>query len=126
MPAFNKVILAGNLTRDPEIRYTTNGKAVTRFSIAINSRSKQKDFVEYVNLVAWNELAEVANNYLRKGAAVLVEGELRTSSYEKNGERRYATDVVIRTLQFLSPKPADAPERAAAEENDELEEEVPF
>lgn len=105
MAGYNKVILAGNLTRDPEIRYVENGKAVTKFTLAVNRRSKDRDETTYVDIVAWEKLAETCNSYLKKGDATLVEGRLVIRSYDdKEGNKRKATEVVITVMQFLEKK----------------------
>ncbi len=84
----NKVILCGNLTKDPDIRYTQNGKATARMSIAINSYGENKT-AEYFNLVAWEKTAELCGKYLHKGSKVLVEGRLKNNNYkDKNGVTR--------------------------------------
>jgi len=94
--SINRVILAGNVIRDPQTRYIGYGTAVTEFSIAIERRrAKQKGTVDYVEITAWGKLAQTCGEHLRKGAAVLVDGELRTRSYEKDGETRRVTEVVI-------------------------------
>ena len=81
----NKVILMGNLTKDPEVRYTQSGKAYAHTGIAV-TRPFNKDAVDFFNLIAWEERAETMGNYLRKGSRILVEGRMQTNSYEKNGE----------------------------------------
>jgi single-strand DNA-binding protein len=104
--SYNRVILVGNLTRDPEIRYVQSGSAVTKFSLAINRRTKGGDETTYVDIVAWDsgnyKLAETCNTYLKKGMSVLVEGRLVIRSFEdKDGNKRKATEVVIDAMQML-------------------------
>jgi single-strand DNA-binding protein len=100
--SFNKVILVGNLTRDPEIRYIGSGAAVTKFTLAVNRRSKQGEETDFIDCVAWEKLAETCNTYLKKGSSCLVEGRLSIRSYEtKEGEKRKATEVVLNTMQML-------------------------
>jgi single-strand DNA-binding protein len=100
--SFNKIILVGNLTRDPEIRYVGSGAAVTKFTLAVNRRSKQQEETDYIDIVAWDKLAETCNTYLKKGMSCLVEGRLSIRSYEtKEGEKRKATEVVCNTMQML-------------------------
>ena len=77
MGNYNRIILVGNLVRDPEIRYVQSGSPVTKFTIAVNRRTKQDDSVDYIDVVAWDKLAETSNTYLRKGAPILVEGRLK-------------------------------------------------
>lgn len=100
--SFNRIILVGNLTRDPEIRYVGSGAAVTKFTLAVNRRTKQNDEVDFIDIVAWEKLAETCNTYLKKGMSVLVEGRLSIRQYEtKEGEKRKATEVVCNTMQML-------------------------
>lgn len=102
---YNKIILAGNVTRDPEIRYISTGTASTKFSIAVNRRTKTGDETTYVDIAAWDKLAEICNTYLKKGMSVLVEGRLSIRSYDdKEGQKRKATEVVIDTMQMLDRK----------------------
>lgn len=104
----NKVFLSGNLTRDPEVRYTQSGKAYARMGIAINRRYKDKESVDFFNLVAWEKTAEFCGRYLRKGSRVLVEGRLQTSSYEnKDGVKVNAVDVVVDNIEFAGAKRTD-------------------
>ena len=102
----NKVILIGNLTRDPEVKYTPQGTAVAKIGIATNERFKDKDGQwqdrpEYHNIVAWQRLAEIAGEYLKKGSKVYIEGRLQTSSWEKDGQKHYKTEVVAGDLVLL-------------------------
>ena len=108
MRGFNRVIIAGNLSRDPDLRYTVNKNAYARFSVAINSQRKDsngnvQENVEYVNILVWGTTAENCGKYLKKGSGVLIEGRLQTSSYEaKDGSgKRYSTEVVAENIQFL-------------------------
>ena len=102
--AVNKVILLGNLGRDPELRYTQSGKAVVKFSIATSDRGKDgQDRTEWHNVVAWDKLAELANKLVVKGNKVYVEGRLQTREYnDKDGNRRWSTEVVAREMVFLT------------------------
>lgn len=109
----NRVILLGNLARDPELRYTPNGVAVATFTLAVN-RPKTKDGAEqqpdWINIVAWQKLADNCANYLRKGSKAAVEGRLQTRSYEnKEGRKVYVTEVVAENVQFLSVKNDNSP-----------------
>lgn len=106
----NKVMIIGNLTKDPEMRYTPNGAAVTSFAVATNRRWTGQDGnateeVEYHDVTAWGKLAEIATQVLRKGAPAYVEGRLRTRSWEgQDGVKRYKTEVVADNLIALSSK----------------------
>ena len=109
MRGFNRVIIAGNLTRDPDVRATVNKRTYARFGVAINSTWKNpngelQERTEFINVVVWSPLAENCAKYLKKGSAVLVEGRLSTSSYEaRDGSgKRTSTDVVAENVQFLS------------------------
>ncbi len=104
----NKVILIGNLGKDPEIKYTPNGTAVGRFSLATNERYKDKegnwqDRTEWHNIVVWQRLAEIAGEYLKKGRTVYIEGRLRTDSWEDKNthEKKYRTEIVANDLVLL-------------------------
>ena len=104
--SFNRVILVGNLVRDPEIRYVGSGAAVTKFTLAVNRRSKQQEETDFIDIVSWEKLAETCNTYLKKGMSCLVEGRLSIRSYEdKEGQKRKATEVVINTMQMLDRPP---------------------
>ena len=106
----NKVILLGNVGRDPETRYAQNGTAVTRFSVATSeiwkdrSSGEQQERTEWHNIVCFARLAEVAGEYLKKGSKVYIEGQLRTSSWEQDGQKKYRTEVNARELQMLDSK----------------------
>jgi len=103
MGNYNRIILVGNLVRDPEIRYVQSGAPVTKFTIAVNRRTKQDDSVDYIDVVAWDNLAETSNTYLRKGVPILVEGRLTIRPYEsKSGEKHKAAEVVMSFMQMLS------------------------
>jgi single-strand DNA-binding protein len=104
----NKVILVGNLGRDPEVRTTPNGQTVASFTLATSRRWKDKDGnrqdqTEWHNIVVWGRQAEVAGQYLTKGKQVFVEGRLQTRSWEdkNSGEKRYKTEVVCENFQML-------------------------
>ena len=104
----NKVILLGNLGKDPEVKYTQSGMAVARFSLATSERAKDKDGnwqdkTEWHNLVAFGRTAEVAGEYLKKGRTVYIEGALRTSSWDdkESGQKKYKTEVIINDLVMV-------------------------
>lgn len=105
--SLNKVILIGNLTADPELKYTPSGTARTRFAIALNRKYKDaqgalQDEVTFVPIVAWGNQAENCANYLSKGRSVAVEGRLRIDTFETpEGERRKVIEVVAQSVQFL-------------------------
>ncbi len=103
MVSFNKVILAGNLTRDPELRFTTGGIPVCDFGIAVNRvRSKEEDAVDFFDVSAWRELGETVANYKKKGDPILVEGRLQYRTWEaQDGSKRSKVDVTAENIQFL-------------------------
>lgn len=102
--SYNRVILVGNLTRDPEIRYTQSGKGVTKFTLAVNN-PRNKEETTFVDIVAWDRLGETCNTYLKKGMNALVEGRLVIRSYDdKDGNKRKATEVVIDNMQMLGSR----------------------
>ena len=106
MPSFNRVIVVGNLGRDPEVKYLTSGSAVCEFSIACSEKWKDKsetpqERTEWVTIVAWGKLAETCGQYLKKGRPVLIEGSLRTESWEKDGVKHSRTKVQASSLKFL-------------------------
>ena len=106
----NKVILIGNLGRDPETRYTQSGAPVANFSVATSEgwRDRQtnemQERTEWHNVVCFARLAEIAGEYLRKGSKVYIEGSLRTSSWEQDGQTRYRTEVIAREMQMLDSR----------------------
>lgn len=111
MASFNRVILVGNLTRDPEVRYTPGGTAVCDLGLAVNERRKNSsgewvDEVLYVDVTLWGRTAEVAGEYLTKGAPVLIEGRLRLDTWEKDGEKRSKLRVVAERMQMLGSRQA--------------------
>ena len=104
----NKVILIGNLGKDPEVKYTPSGMAVAKFSLATTERHKDKDGqwqdrTEWHNLVAFQRTAEIAGEYLKKGRTVYIEGSLRTSSWDdkESGQKKYKTEIVVNDLVLL-------------------------
>ena len=100
----NSVILIGNLTRDPELRYSTgaNQTAICRFSIAVNDGYGDNERTSFINIVVFGKQAENCDRYLAKGRKVAVNGRLQTGSYEKNGQKIYTTDVVANRVEFLN------------------------
>ena len=104
---YNKIVLVGNLTRDPEIRYLSSGSGVAKFALAVNRRTKQGDETMFIDIVAWDKLGEICNQYLKKGMSVLIEGRLAIRSYDdKEGEKRTAVEVVATDMQMLGAKNA--------------------
>ena len=113
MANFNKVLLMGNLTRDPELRYTGNGTAVCNLRIATNESYKDQDGqlvekTEWHSVVAWSRLAEICGEYLKKGSRVYFEGSLQTRSWEdRDGNTRYTTEIKAREMMMLDSRGGD-------------------
>lgn len=102
---FNKVILIGRLTKDPESRKTTNGNINATFTLAVNRNYKTKEGeqeADYIGCSAWNKLADTISKYCTKGMLVAVEGRLQIRNYEKEGTKRYLTEILVENIQFLS------------------------
>ncbi len=118
MASFNKVILMGNMTADPELRQTTSGISVCSFSIAVNRRGSKNEQnqpnVDFINIVAWRQQAEFVSRYFKKGNPILVCGQIQTRTWTDNqGQKRYATDVVADEVSFTGP----ASQGASAEDD---------
>ena len=103
----NRTFLTGNLVKDPDLRTTTSGVCVCTFRIAVTRRFKDKSgerVTDYFDIVAWKQLGEMCGKYLAKGRKVAVVGELQTRSYEKDGMKRYITEIIADEVEFLSPR----------------------
>ena len=147
----NKLTLIGNLGKDPETRYSQGGSAVTKFSVATTESWKdrqsgeQQEHTEWHDVVCFARLAEIAGEYLKKGSKVYIEGSLRTSSWEADGQKKYRTEVIARELQMLDsrggggPMTGDAPSgfesssmpagpdnSATLKDSDEFDDDIPF
>mgnify|MGYP000291741074 CR=1 FL=1 len=115
MASFNKVLLIGNLTRDPEVRATPKGTTVCSFSLAMNRRYKtesgeDRDETTFVDIEAYGKQAELIGKYVTKGRPLMVEGRLKLDTWEKNGEKRSRLKVVTENFQFMGSR-EDAPAR---------------
>lgn len=145
MASVNKVILMGNLGRDPEVRYMPNGEAVANFSIATTENWKDKSGVrqektEWHNIVMYRRLAEIAGEYLKKGRPVYIEGRLQTRKWEKDGIERYSTEIIADQMQMLGsnrpdddaghePQKSSNPEQPASKPAgnfDDFDDDIPF
>ena len=108
MASFNKVMLMGNLTRDPELRFTANGSAVASFGLAVNRKFKHgdewKDDVCFVDITVWGKQAENCQKYLSKGRPAFIEGYLKFSTWESEGQKKNKLEVVANTVQFLGSR----------------------
>ena len=122
MAAYNKVILMGNLTREPELRYTPEGKPLCNLDMAVNSSFRRggegREDTLFIRVVSFNKQAESAGQYLKKGSAVLVDGRLQERSWEaEDGSKRYRMEVVANIIQFL-PKGSERDMNSAVEPRD--------
>ena len=142
----NKVILVGNLGRDPETRYMPNGNPVTNVTVATSRGWKDRESGENIERTEWhrvvffNRLAEIANEYLRKGSKVYLEGELRTRQWERDGQKHYSTEVVANEMQMLDSRgdmssntsaPSGGPPPRSQDEmepppEDDFDDDIPF
>jgi single-strand DNA-binding protein len=104
--SYNRIVIVGNLTRDPEIRYLEGGgKAVTKCAVAVNRKSKQGDETTFFDVVSWDRLAEIVNQYCKKGMSVLFEGRLAIRKYDdRDGNKRTAVEIVANDMQMLENK----------------------
>jgi len=130
MASFNKVILLGNLTRDPEVRYTPKGSAVCDLGVAVNrvyttDSGEKREEVTFVDVVLWARLAEIAGEYLKKGRPVFIEGRLQMDSWDdkQTGQKRTKLRVVGESMQLLGGRPGGA--GAAAESGDSRQASAP-
>jgi single-strand DNA-binding protein len=138
MRGVNKVILIGNLGKDPELRYLPSGGPVTKFSLATGSKWKDKDGqwqdrTDWHNIVAFGRTAEVCNEYLKKGSQVYIEGRVQTRSYDdRDGNKRWITEIIAQSMQMLGRKgeageetPEEA-EQPVADETKTDDDDLPF
>jgi single-strand DNA-binding protein len=143
MSGVNRVILIGHLGRDPQLKYTPDGVAVCRMSVATSDTWKdkqtgeKKEVTEWHRCVAWRRLAEICGEYLHKGSQIYLEGKLQTRSYEKDGDKRYSTEIVVNQMQMLDSKRDSGtaskeyygdppPERGGQQQWDIPEDDIPF
>ncbi|WP_339252679.1 single-stranded DNA-binding protein [Sporosarcina sp. FSL W8-0480] len=114
----NRVVLVGRLTKDPELKYTQGGVAVTRFTLAVNrtfSNQQGEREADFINCVTWRKQAENTANFLRKGSLAGIEGRIQTSSFDgQDGKRVFMTEVVADSVQFLEPRSANSERSGAA------------
>lgn len=136
----NKVILIGNLGRDPEVRFTANGRSVVRFPIATSevwndAEGHRQERTEWHNIIVWGKQGETCAQYLAKGRQVFVEGSIRTRSFDdRNGNKRYVTEIVAQRVRFLgggggtrvAPELENEPQGEPSIEPPPLEDDVPF
>ena len=128
----NKVLVLGNVGRDPEIRATGGGTMVANFSVACSERRKDadgnwQDTVEWVSLVAFGRTAEIVRDYVKKGSRLYVEGKLQTRSWEKDGEKKYKTDVLVHELVLLDGQRTEQPWNPPSQAEEEVTDaDIPF
>ena len=125
MASLNKAMFIGNLTKDVEVRFMPNGEAVANFSIACNETWKDKqgvkqEKVEFINIVMYRKLAEIAGEYLKKGSLIYIEGKLQTRKWEKEGVTRYSTEIIADQMQMLGGKSGTNSEPLADNYNQDL------
>ena len=131
MAGVNKVILIGNLGKDPEVKYLDNGIAVANFSLATteNYKNKQGERVsqtEWHNIVLWRGLAEVAEKFLKKGSSVYVEGKIKTRKWEdKDGNTRYSTEILVDNMTMLGSK-LNTEEKSKNDTESDIKDDLPF
>ncbi len=132
MPGVNKVILIGNLGKDPEVRHLESGSAVASFSLATSDSYKDRntgervDATEWHNIVLWKGLAEIAEKYLKKGSQIYIEGKLRTRSWEKDGITRYTTEVIGDRMTMLGQSGSNTPDTGKVTNAGEVTNDLPF
>lgn len=117
MAGVNKVFLVGRLTKDADLKMTTTGIPVTKFTLAVDRFGKDKG-ADFFNIVAWKKLAEICGEYLKKGMLIAVVGQLQTRTWEKDGIKHWATDVVINEMTMCSSPKRQEPDEAVVPDSD--------
>jgi single-strand DNA-binding protein len=131
MRGFSKAIIAGNLTRDPELRSTPNGASVCSFSVAVNrtfrdSNGEQKEDVSFIDCSAWGKLGEMINQYAKKGTGVLISGRLSQHSWEdKDGKKRSRTEIVVEDFNFTGARSDNSSSYSSADSQVEEPVDIP-
>lgn len=116
----NKVIICGRLTKDPETRYTQDGTAISRYTLAVDRYTKDKTTADFIPCIAFGKAGEFAEKYLKKGTKILVEGNIKTGSYEnKEGKKVYTVDVLVERHEFCESKSSEH-KSSKEEPNDEI------
>ena len=116
----NNITLIGRLTRDPELKYSQSGKAFTKFNIAVQ-REFKKDEADFINCIAWDKRAEAICEYLRKGRRIAIQGRLSVNSYDKDGETKWITEVIVDKFEFVDSANSDTKESEKLKEKEEPE-----
>ena len=127
----NKVHLIGNLTKDPELRYTKNNTPVASYTIAINNRYGEQQQTDYINITTWGNSAEVVKKYFKKGQPIAITGRLKNKNYESNGVKQYSMQVVTEDIEFVGAKKEETKIEPKQEfipnfENFSYDDEMPF
>ena len=135
MASFNRVVLVGNLTRDPELRYIPSGTAVSEIGLAVNDRIKKDnqwvDETTFVDVTLWGRTAEIANEYLTKGSSVLIEGRLKLDQWETDGQKRSKLRVVADRMQMVGGRgegrpSGSVPQYQSSESQGPPDDDIPF
>ena len=124
----NKVILMGRLARDPDVRTTQSGKSVAQMTLAVDRRkgADGQQEADFLSLIAWEKIADIAGQYLHKGSKILVEGRLQSRSYEaQDGSKRYVTEVIVSNLEFCESRKQEAA-GPAEQFGSTAQEDIPF
>jgi single-strand DNA-binding protein len=126
MANLNRIEIIGNCGKEPEMRFTTSGKPVVNFSVAVNSKYGEQESTEWFNVVAWNKLAENCNQFLIKGRQVFVEGRLQTRTWDgQDGQKHYRTEIIASKVLFLG-KRDDTADAESPESTEGTPEDAPF
>lgn len=127
----NKAILIGNVGKQPEIRKTQSGISVANFSLATSKKVKGEDKTEWHRIVAWDKLAEIIEKYVNKGDKIMIEGEIETRDYEKDGQKVYTTEIRAWNMEMLGGKPEGNQSTASNQKVDvsnldDIDDDLPF
>ena len=125
----NKAILIGNVGKEPELRKTQSGISVANFSLATSKKVKGEDKTEWHRIVAWDKLAEIIEKYVKKGDKIMIEGEIETREYEKDGRKVYTTEIRAWNMEMLGGKSEPAKEPANPTKNidlNDIDDSLPF
>jgi len=125
----NSCNFIGRMVRDPEVRFAASGTAMCNFTLACGWKTKEKEGTEFVRVVAYNKLAEIIGEYMKKGSQMFISGRMSTREYEKDGAKRYSTEVIADRMQMLghakgsddAPKPKQAPAQI-----EDISDDIPF
>ena len=129
MTAYNKVLLVGNLTKDPDFKYVLDGVPVSNYMLAVNRPYKNAEGTrdaDFFRIVCWKKLAEFSQRYLKKGDRVLLEGELQSHSYNKEGKTHFMTEINARKIQFMNYGKKNEDETNESFDTGDLKEDIPF